>query len=349
MKQEEQPKRTELSTLGEFGLIDRLADRTEIFHPQTLRGIGDDAAVIALNEDFAQVITTDMLLEGIHFDLAYCPLQHLGYKAVAVNVSDVAAMNATPKQITVSIGLSNRMSVEAIDALYEGIKAACAAYKVDLVGGDTCASRSGLVISITAVGTAAKKDICYRDGAGLGEVVCVTGDLGAAYLGLQVLEREKQVYLANPSMQPALGEEYAYCVGRQLKPEARMDVVHELAETGIKPTAMIDISDGLASEIMHLSRQSKVSFSIYEEHLPADPEAALVASEFKLNPLTCALNGGEDYELLMTFTQADFEVLRKKSVRFTPIGITRELDKGNEVITKGNQRVPLTAQGWVAF
>ncbi len=342
------PSRTELSTLGEFGLIDRLAARVETFHPSTRTGIGDDAAVIDLGNGRSMVVTTDMLVEGIHFDLAYCPLRHLGYKAITVNLSDVAAMFAQPKQVTVSIAISNRFSVEAIDELYEGIRLACEAYKVDLVGGDTTSSRSGLVISVTAIGECATEEVTLRSAAGEGQVVCVTGDLGGAYLGLQVLEREKAEFLANPNMQPALTDQYSYCIGRQLRPEARTDVVYELKELKVKPTAMIDVSDGLASEIMHLSRQSGVSFSLYEEHLPMDDQSSLIASEFSMNPTTCMLNGGEDYELLMTFTQEDYEKIRNHS-RISAIGITRPLDQGNVLITKGGQKLPIQAQGWVSF
>ena len=343
-----QPTRTELAALGEFGLIDRLAAGVTRYHPQTLKGIGDDAAVIKISDKEVMVVTTDLLAEGIHFDLAYAPLKHLGYKAVAVNLSDIAAMNAAPRQITVSIAISNRFSVEAIDELYAGINAACEAYKVDLVGGDTTSSRAGLVISVTAMGVAAPDKIAYRSGAKPGEVLCVTGDLGAAYMGLQILEREKREFVENPEMKPKLtGSDYL--IGRQLKPEARMDVIYELAELGIAPTAMIDVSDGLASEALHLSRQSGVGIALYEDTIPIDNQTALAASDFGLVGTTCALNGGEDYELLMTFTQTDFEQVRKKMASITAIGITRTLDKGNYLHTRGGQQVELMAQGWASF
>jgi len=340
--------RTELSALGEFGLIDRLSATATLRQPSTLRGIGDDAAVLDAGNGQATIITTDMLLEGIHFDLSYCPLAHLGYKAVAVNVSDLAAMYAIPQQITVSLGISNRFSVEAIDELYTGIAQACQAYNVDLVGGDTSASRQGLIISVTAIGTARQDEVVYRSGAAPGEVVCVTGDLGAAYLGLQVLEQNKAEYLANPSMQPSL-ENRSYVVGRQLKPEARTDIIHELRQLGIRPTAMIDISDGLASEVLHLSRQSKVGFAIYENTLPLDPQSSIVASDFHLVPATIILSGGEDYELLFTLTQTDYEQVRKAGLDITAIGITRAPLEGCVLITKAGQAVEITAQGWQAF
>lgn len=341
--------RTELSALGEFGLIDHLTANVPTgLQASTLKGVGDDAAVLSLGDGRVQVVTTDLLLEGVHFDLSYCPLRHLGYKAVAVNVSDVAAMNALPTQITVSIGVSNRFSVEALDELYEGIRLACEAYNVDLVGGDTSSSRQGLVLSVTALGTAAADEVVYRSGAAPGQVVCVSGDLGAAYLGLQVLEQNKVEYLENPDMQPSLdGKEYV--VGRQLKPEARMDIVHELRALGVKPTAMIDISDGLASEILHLSRNSGVGFAIYEDTLPLDDQAALVASDFRLVPATVMLSGGEDYELLMTLTQEDFEKVRKTALDITAIGITRGAEEGCYLFTKAQEKVEITAQGWQAF
>jgi thiamine-monophosphate kinase len=340
--------RTELSTLGEFGLIDRIAQALPPLTPYTTKGIGDDAAVLSLPEGEVAIVTTDMLLEGVHFDLSYCPLGHLGYKAVAVNVSDIAAMNAIPRQITVSLGLSSRFSLEAVDALYEGIRAACAAYAIDLVGGDTSASRQGLVISITAVGSARPEQICYRNGAGIGEVICVTGDLGAAYLGLQLLEREKQVYLANPAMQPELTG-HAYVVGRQLRPDARMDIIHELATRGVKPTAMIDISDGLASELLHLARESKIGVAVYETALPLDDATALAASELGLSPITAIMNGGEDYELLFTLTQADYDRIRMESLEITAIGITRAPEDGCVLGLKAGQFMELKAQGWQAF
>ncbi|RFS16644.1 thiamine-phosphate kinase [Emticicia sp. C21] len=335
-------ERTELNALGEFGLIDRIKSKFTTQNPETITGIGDDAAVIDLGDKY-MLISTDMLLEGIHFDLSYAPLRHLGYKAVAVNVSDIAAMNGIAKQITVSIGLSNRISVEAVDEIYEGIRFACEDYKVDLIGGDTSASRSGLILSITATGLVDKDKIAYRNGAKVNDILCVTGDLGAAYFGLQILEREKQEYLANPNMQPDL-EEKSYLVGKQLKPEARADIIHELAEAGVVPTSMIDISDGLASEIIHLSTQSGVGALIFEEKLPIEDITMLTASEFNISPITAALNGGEDYQLLFTVKQADFDKIKNVS-DITPIGYMTE-DKAVELVLKSGAKASIKAQGW---
>ena len=339
-------KRTEINQLGEFGLIDRIGKGVKLVNDSTVKGIGDDAAVIAASGK-QRVITTDMLLEGIHFDLSYIPLHHLGYKAVAVNVSDVAAMNAIPKQITVNIGLSNRFSVEAVEALYEGIHAACKSYNVDLIGGDTTASYSGLVLSITAIGEAEDGTIALRSGAKKGEIVCATGDLGGAYVGLQVLEREKQEFKANPQMQPQL-DNYKYIVQRQLKPEARMDIIHELAEQKIVPTSMIDVSDGLASELLHICRNSGVGVQVYEENLPIDKQTYDTAVEFGLDPITCVMNGGEDYELLFTIRQDDYEKLKNHpDIHF--IGyVTEHAGKAN-LITKGGNVVELKAQGFNHF
>ncbi|AYQ34248.1 thiamine-phosphate kinase [Runella sp. SP2] len=336
--------RTELSTLGEFGLIERINQQFTPTLPQTIKGIGDDAAVIDTGSDEYTLVSTDMLIEGVHFDLSYAPLKHLGYKAVAVNVSDIAAMNGTPRQITVSIGLSNRFSVEAIDELYAGIQTACEAYKVDLVGGDTSASRSGLVLSVTAIGTVKKDKIAYRSGAQPNDVICVTGDLGAAYLGLQLLEREKREFLENPNMQPQL-EDKAYLVGRQLKPEARTNIIYELNDAGLVPTSMIDVSDGLASEILHLCKQSGTGAQIFEEHIPVADETFLTADEFKLSPLTAALNGGEDYELLFTIKQTDYEKI-KNSPHISFIGFMTNDPSAVEIVTKGGGRFPVQAQGW---
>lgn len=336
-------KRNEIKELGEFGLINRIAAGFPVQLPSSIKGIGDDAAVINGGNDKI-VISTDMLVEGIHFDLSFTPLHHLGYKAVAVNVSDIAAMNAMAEQITVSIGLSNRFSLEAVDALYQGIKAACQAYNVDLVGGDTTASYSGLIISITAIGRAKAEKLAYRDGAKPNDIVCVTGDLGAAFLGLKILQREKEVFEADPQMQPDL-EKYEYMVGRQLKPEARTDIVFDLAEQGVKPTSMIDISDGLASEILHISKQSNVGIRIYEDKIPIDSFAYETAVEFKLDPITCGLNGGEDYELLFTISKEDQEKL-KNHPDIHMIGYVHERAAENVMITKQGTVVPLTAQGW---
>lgn len=340
-------KRTALEEVGEFGLIERLGKNfLQLNQKSSLKGIGDDAAVIQANDKEVLVITSDMLVEGIHFDLSYMPLPHLGYKAVAVNVSDVAAMNALPEQITVNIGLSNRFSVEAVEALYKGIEAACKQYNIDLIGGDTTSSSSGLVISITAIGRATHEKISYRSGARPNDIVCVTGDLGAAYIGLQVLEREKQVFLANPEMQPQL-DKYEYTVGRQLRPEARMDIIHELNDHKVVPTSMIDISDGLASEVIHLSKNSGVGFKIYEDKLPLDKQTYDTAVEFKVGPTTAAMNGGEDYELLFTISQEDFEKLKKHpDIHF--IGHVQE-EKENILISKEGNVHPIQAQGWSHF
>ncbi len=342
-----QNKRSEISSLGEFGLINRISQSILLQNSSSLKGIGDDAAVIDAGDDLI-LFSTDMLLEGIHFDLSYMPLQHLGYKAVAVNVSDIAAMNGRPEQITIGLGLSNRFSTEAIDSLYAGIRAACENFKVDLVGGDTSASASGLVISISILGRAKKDKIVYRSGAKQSDIICVTGDLGGAYMGLQVLEREKQVFLTNPEMQPDL-EKYEYVVSRQLKPEARMDIIHDLDELGIVPTSMIDISDGLASELLHLSNNSNVGVRIYEDKIPIDNETFDTAAlEFKVDPVTCALNGGEDYELLFTIKQADFEKVKNHpDIQF--IGYIHEDPKQNFMQSKLGTIVPLSAQGWDHF
>jgi thiamine-monophosphate kinase len=340
--------RVEISQLGEFGLIDRIQKKFSLQRPTSLKGIGDDCAVLDIDAENCLVVSTDMLVEGIHFDLSYMPVQHLGYKAVAVNVSDVAAMNAKPEQITVSIALSNRFSVEAVDALYEGIRAACESYKIDLIGGDTTSSTSGLIISITAIGRAKKSNIAYRSGAKQNDIICVTGDLGAAFIGLQVLEREKEVYMADPNMEPRL-EKYEYMVGRQLKSEARTDIVFDLEEAGVVPTSMIDVSDGLASELLHISRQSNLGVRIYEDKIPVDHftyETAAV--EFKLDPITCALNGGEDYELLFTISKDDQEKL-KNHPDIHMIGYMHERKSDNVMITKQGTTVPLRAQGWDHF
>ena len=336
-------KRTEISQLGEFGLIDHITQGFESHQESTLVGVGDDAAILSLKED-RQVVSTDILMEGVHFDLTYVPLHHLGYKAVAVNVSDIAAMNAIPKQITVTVGLSNRFSVEAVDALYAGIKAACDEYKVDLIGGDTTSSHSGLVISVTAIGEAKAEEVVQRKGASKGDIVCATGDLGAAFMGLQVLEREKQEFLANPKMQPDI-QKYDYIVGRQLKPAARMDIIHELREQQIVPTSMIDISDGLASELLHLSKHSGLGLNVYEDKLPVDKQTYDTAVEFNLDPITCVLNGGEDYELLFTISQEDHKKLEKHpDIHF--IGFMQEIEKGCNLVTKNMNVVSLKAQGW---
>jgi thiamine-monophosphate kinase len=335
--------RTEISSLGEFGLIKRINEGIKISLPDTIRGIGDDAAVIDTGEEYG-LLTSDMLLEGVHFDLAFFPLKHLGYKAIAINVSDIAAMNGTPRQVTVNLALSNRFSVEAIDELYDGMKAACKDFNVDLVGGDTSSSRSGLLISVSVFGKVNKEKVTYRNTAKPNDLICVTGDLGGAYLGLQLLEREKQVFLVNPEMQPELdGKDYV--VQRQLRPEARMDVVYELAEAGVLPTAMIDVSDGLASDLLHICAQSGVGAVIFEERIPIDEQTYLAASELNIGPITAAMNGGEDYELLFTVSQASYELI-KNNPKISFIGYTTANKEEIVLHTKGDSRVPITAQGW---
>lgn len=339
-------KRTEIADLGEFGLIDRIKNGFSIQNLTSLKGIGDDAAVIDIGTENL-LVSTDMLLEGIHFDLSYMPLQHLGYKAVAVNVSDIAAMNGKPEQIVVALGISNRFSLEAVDMLYEGIRAACSNYKVDLVGGDTTSSPSGLVISITAIGRAAKDKTVLRSGGKPNDIICVTGDLGAAFMGLQVLAREKEVFQTNPDMQPDL-EKYEYMVGRQLKPEARMDIVHELAEKNIVPTSMIDVSDGLASELLHLAKNSGAGIKIFEEKIPIDSQTYETAIEFHIDPTTTAMNGGEDYELLFTIKPSDFETLKNHAdIHF--IGHLHDNASQHLMISKQGTVVPIQAQGWKHF
>lgn len=338
--------RTEISTIGEFGLIDRINSQNVLRNKSSIKGIGDDAAVIDAGDEVI-LLSTDMLVEGIHFDLAYMPIQHLGYKAVTVNVSDIAAMNGQPEQIIVGIALSNRFSLEAIDKLYEGIRAACSDYFVDLVGGDTTASPSGLVISISVMGRAKKGNEVYRKGAQDKDIICVTGDLGGAYIGLQILEREKEVFLTNPNMQPEL-DKHEYAVSRQLKPKARMDIIHELRDLGIRPSSMIDVSDGLASELFHISKNSGVGVRIFEDKIPIDQQAFNTAVEFKLDPFTCALNGGEDYELLFTIKQDDFEKIKNHAdIHF--IGYVHPDPKQNVLIMKSGNVVPLQAQGWKHF
>ena len=339
--------RTEISEIGEFGLINRISEKFKNSNESTILGIGDDAAVIDKNSDIFHLLSTDMLIEGVHFDLTYMPLQHLGYKAVAVNVSDIAAMNGMPNQITVNLALSNRFSVEAVDMLYSGIKHACEDYGIDLVGGDTTASNSGLMISISVLGTVKKDKITYRKNAEVNDIICITGDLGGALMGLQVLEREKEVFKTNPDMQPEL-DKYEYLVGRQLKPRARMDVIHELDEIGIVPTSMIDISDGLASELFHIAKNSGVGISIYEDKLPIDQTTYDAAVEFKFDPTTCALNGGEDYELLFTIGQDEFEKI-KNHPDISTVGYIDKPDSGLKMVTKGGNTVPIQAQGWKHF
>ncbi len=336
--------RTPLSTLGEFGLIKHLTNHIKIKNPSTVRGIGDDAAVLDFN-DQKTVVSTDFLLEGIHFDMAYTPLKHLGYKAVMVNLSDVCAMNATPTQITVSIAVSNRFPLEALEELYDGISTACETYNVDLVGGDTTSSNTGLVLSITAIGKANEEEIVYRNGAKENDLIVVTGDLGAAFLGLKVLERENEVFKVNPDLQPDL-EQYTYLIQRQLRPEARADVKTILKELGVQPTAMIDLSDGLSSDLLHICDQSKVGCTIYEEKIPLDPAVLTTCEEFRINTTTVALSGGEDYELLFTIPLEDHEKI-KNNPHFTIIGHITDQASGRNMIGMGGQtQIPLTAQGW---
>lgn len=335
--------RTEISSLGEFGLIKRINEGVKNILPDTIKGIGDDAAVFDIGEEYG-LLTSDMLLEGVHFDLTFFPLKHLGYKAIAINVSDIAAMNGIPRQVIVNLALSNRFSVEAIDELYSGIKAACADFNVDLVGGDTSSSRSGLLISVSVFGKIKKDKITYRNTAKPNDLLCVTGDLGGAYLGLQLLEREKQVFLANPEMQPEL-EGKDYVVQRQLRPEARMDVIYELEEAGVIPTSMIDVSDGLASDLLHICAQSQVGAVVFEERLPIDDQTYLAASELNIGPVTAALNGGEDYELLFTVSQASYELI-KNNPKISVIGYITDNKEEIALHTKADSRVPITAQGW---
>lgn len=340
--------RTELTSLGEFGLINHLTEHVEIYNADSsLKGIGDDAAVIKYGNDKSTLVSTDMLVEGVHFDLTYSPLKHLGYKAIAVNVSDICAMNGTPKQVTVSIAASNRFSVEALEELYAGMLYACKKYKVDLVGGDTTSSTSGLIISVTAIGEAKQEDIVYRNGAKEKDLVCVTGDLGGAYMGLQILEREKFVFKDNPQLQPDL-EGNDYILERQLKPEARIDIIELFKSLGIKPSAMIDVSDGLASELMHLCTQSGVGCELYEDKIPLDPQTFDRAREFSLDPTVCALSGGEDYELLFTVPMSEYDKI-KNLPDFTIIGHITPKSSGLNLIAKAGTSHPITAQGWNAF
>lgn len=347
MEENKETTRTELDTLGEFGLIDQLTQEFPLRNASSLKGVGDDAAVIN-HEGYRTLVSVDLLLEGIHFDMTYTPLKHLGYKAAVVNFSDIYAMNGTPTQIVVGLGISNRYSVEALDELYAGIRLACEAYNVDLVGGDTTSSRSGLVISITVIGMAKEEDVVYRSGAKPNDLLCVSGDLGGAYMGLLILEREKAEYLANPNMQPQLSG-FDYVLERQLKPEARKDVVARLKELGIKPTSMIDISDGLASEVLHLCKESGVGCQLYENKIPLDPTTSKIAKDFQVVPSIAALNGGEDYELLFTIDQKDYEKIQQMSQDITVIGYMTA-DKGAaELITPDNHVIPLKAQGWDHF
>jgi len=346
MIEDKNPQRTSIAQLGEFGLIDHLTKNFEITQSSSLKGIGDDAAVLDF-KDKKVVVSTDLLIEGVHFDLAYVPLKHLGYKSVVVNVSDICAMNAKPTQITVSIAVSNRFPLEALEELYEGIAYAAREYKVDLIGGDTTSSQKGLIISVTAIGEADESEIVYRNGAKNTDLLVVSGDIGAAYMGLQVLEREKQVFQVNPNSQPDL-DAYAYLVERQLKPEARTDVRTLLHALEIKPTSMIDISDGLSSEIMHLCKQSGVGCNLYEDKLPLDPQLINVCEEFNIDSTTVAINGGEDYELLFTIPIEDFDKI-KGNPNLTIIGHMTQEGEGVHLVTRANTKIPLKARGWDAI
>ena len=339
-------ERTEISTLGEFGLIEHLTQNFEIKNASTIETIGDDAAVI---DHFGKqtVISTDLLIEGIHFDLMYTPLKHLGYKSVVVNISDIYAMNATPTQITMSIAISNKVSLEALDEFYEGVYAACEKYNVDLVGGDTSSSQKGFIISVTAIGEVTPDMYVKRSTANNGDLICVSGFLGGAFLGLTLMEREKRIYLENPQIQPDLeGEDYI--VGRLLKPEARKDVIDFFAANDIMPTSMMDLSDGLSSEVLHISKKSNLGCRIYEEKLPVHDAARMAAFKFGLDPTVCALSGGEDYELIFTIKQADYEKV-VANTEITVVGYMTELSEGCKILTKGGGTHNIEAQGWKAF
>ncbi len=346
MIEDKNPQKTSISELGEFGLIDHLTKQFKINQKSTVKGIGDDAAVLDFKSK-KMVVTTDLLVENVHFDLSYMPLKHLGYKAIMVNLSDVYAMNADATQVTVSIAVSNRFPLEALEELYEGIYAASKIYGVDVVGGDTTSSTTGLIVSVTAIGEVDEQDIVYRSGAKPNDLLVVTGDLGAAYMGLQVLEREKEVFKVNPNNQPDL-DPYTYIIERQLKPESRKDIVKLLKDLKVKPTSMIDISDGLSSEIIHLCKQSKVGVELYEDKIPLDPQVISTCEEFNIDSTTIALNGGEDYELLMTISQVDFPKI-KANPHLTVIGYITEESKGMHLVTRGETLVPLIAKGWNAL
>jgi thiamine-monophosphate kinase len=336
-------QRTEISSLGEFGLIDHLTQNVELQNASSLLGVGDDAAVI---DHFGKqtVITTDLLVEGVHFDLMYTPLRHLGYKSVVVNLSDLYAMNATPTQIVIGLGISNRFSLEALDEFYEGVYAACSKYGVDLVGGDTTSSQKGFIISITAIGEVAPDKYVKRSTAQKGDLLCVSGDLGAAYVGLLFLEREKKIFAESPGVQPDLENE-SYVIGRLLKPEARKDIVDFFATNEITPTAMMDISDGLSSEILHICKQSNLGCVLYEEKLPIADDMRNAAYKFEIDPTACALSGGEDYELLFTIAQSDYDKLVLNE-QISVVGYMTEPEQGAHILTKGGSKHPLTAQGW---
>lgn len=337
---------TNIEEVGEFGLIDKLTADFKTINKSTVKAVGDDTAVIESGDNYT-LVTKDLLVEGVHFDISYTPLKHLGYKSVIVNLSDIYSMNGSPSQIVVGIAVSSRYSVEALKEIYSGIKLACEKYSVDLVGGDTCSSQAGLFISVTAVGHVEKSKITYRKGAKQNDLICVSGDLGAAYAGLLILKREKEVFKVNPNAQPDISK-YSYVLERQLKPEAGEHIINILKELDIMPTSMIDVSDGLASEVMHICENSKTGAQLFEEKIPIDPETIAVADEFDINPTTFALNGGEDYELLFTISQKDYEKIDIKS-HIKIIGYITDASEGVSVITNAGQQVPLKAQGWDAF
>ncbi|QXP80457.1 MULTISPECIES: thiamine-phosphate kinase [Winogradskyella] len=346
MIEDKNPQRTPLSELGEFKLIEHLTEHFKVTQKSTIKSIGDDAAV--LNFDKKQVVvSTDLLVEGVHFDLSYAPLKHLGYKAIVVNLSDIYAMNATATQVTVSIAVSNRFPLEALEELYAGITTAAQVYNVDVVGGDTTSSTSGLIISVTAIGEVEKGDEVLRSGAKPNDLLVLSGDIGGAYMGLQVLEREKEVFKVNPQNQPDLSM-YTYIIERQLKPEARKDIVELLKELDVKPTSMIDVSDGLSSEVIHLCKQSKVGVDLYENKIPLDPQVISTCEEFNIDSTTIALSGGEDYELLMTISQEDFPKI-KANPNLTVIGFMTEEDRGMHLVTRSEEKIPIIAKGWNAL
>ncbi|MUU79837.1 thiamine-phosphate kinase [Winogradskyella endarachnes] len=346
MIEDKNPQRTPLSELGEFKLIEHLTEHFKVTQKSTIKAIGDDAAVLNFGKKQV-VVSTDLLIEGVHFDLSYAPLKHLGYKAIIVNLSDIYAMNAMATQVTVSIAVSNRFPLEALEELYEGISTAAKIYNVDVVGGDTTSSTSGLIISVTAIGEVEKGNEVLRSGAKVNDLVVVTGDVGSAYMGLQVLEREKEVFKVNPNNQPDLSM-YTYIIERQLKPEARKDIVELLKELKVKPTSMIDVSDGISSEIIHLCRQSKVGVDLYENKIPLDPQLISTCEEFNIDSTTIALNGGEDYELLMTVSQEDYPKI-KGNPNLTVIGYITEEDRGMHLVTRAEEKIPIIAKGWNAL
>ena len=346
MLEDKNQSKTALSSLGEFGLIEHLTTQFKINNKSTITGIGDDAAILNFKGE-SVVVTTDFLVEGVHFDLSYMPLKHLGYKAVVANLSDVYAMNAMASQITVSIAVSNRFTLEAMEALYQGIQTAAKTYGVDVVGGDTTSSISGLTLSVSAIGHVKASKAVKRNGAKSNDLLVISGDIGAAYLGLQVLEREKEVFKVNPKNQPEL-ERYSYIIERQLKPEARKDIVTLLNDLKVQPTSMIDISDGLSSEVIHLCKQSEVGCNLYEEKIPLDPQVISTCEEFNIDSTTIALSGGEDYELLMTISQADYPKI-KANPNLTVIGHMTEKASGIHLVTRAQEKIPLVAQGWNGF